>query len=123
MNSSVPARFGSVDESVEEVGAFGLLAIACVVALAEQEGDELGVRWRLRLGFARWRRRPSDCFDREAGAGGVGRDDGVVAADGAFDDGDVDDVVMSNASRKRADRLGLLICAGFGGAKREEAGE
>jgi hypothetical protein len=35
-------RFGSGDEVLEEGGPIGLVVVAGVVALAEQDGDELG---------------------------------------------------------------------------------
>ena len=74
----------------------------------------------------------SDGLDRQAGAdgigdladvGGVGGHDGVVAADGALDDGDVDDVVMASAGGERANGLGLVIGEGFGVSQGEETGQ
>lgn len=57
-----------------------------------------------------------------AGVGEVGGDDGVVAADDAFGDGDVDDVVVSGAGSQGAYRIRLVVGEWFGGAEGEESG-
>jgi hypothetical protein len=46
------ACFGSFDEGVEEFGAVGLGAVAGVVALTQQDGDELGSGGEVGAGLA-----------------------------------------------------------------------
>ncbi|MGH9110750.1 MAG: hypothetical protein ACRDZN_00355, partial [Acidimicrobiales bacterium] len=64
----------------------------------------------------------SDSFDPQSGSGGVGDaadvilvggDDGVVAADGAFDHGDVHDVVVGGLAGKHPDCACLLFAHSF----------
>ena len=58
-----------------------------------------------------------------ADVGGVGGHYGVVAPDGSFDDGDVDDVVVAGACCERADGLCLFVGQRLGGAQGEETGQ
>lgn len=46
-----------------------------------------------------------------------------MAADGSFNDGHIDDVVVSGACGERADSFGLSVCQGFGGTQGEETGQ
>ena len=49
---AVKSTFRSSDEGVEECGAVGLVAVTGVVALAKQDGDELGAGGEVGAGFA-----------------------------------------------------------------------
>jgi len=53
----------------------------------------------------------------------VGGDDGVAAASGAFDDGDVDDVVVVCSAGECTDCFGLLFGERLDRAQRQEPGE
>jgi len=51
----------------------------------------------------------SDSIGDLADVGAVGRDDRVASADGSFDDGDVDDVVVVCLAGEDADGLGVSL--------------
>lgn len=74
----------------------------------------------------------SDLFDRDLGpgcvgdlvsVGVVGGHDGVVSADGSFDDCDVDDVIVAGLAGEQPDSTSLPLGQHFGLAQCENAGE
>lgn len=64
----------------------------------------------------------------ESGSGGLGDrpdvgDDGIAAAEGALDDGDIDDVVVTGLPGQDADVLGQVLAHRLGVAHAEETAQ
>ena len=86
---------------------------------ARRELDRSGA-----LNLNRHDREPCSCCVGDlADVSRVRRHHGILPSSGAFDDSDVDDVIVTGPCRKCSDGLGLFLGERFGGAQGKEAGQ